>query len=379
MIADDGKVLVYISGLKLRKTNPEAIFGNGKSESKTKSIINSKLEQKAEYQKEDIEDWLYEIEWCNQGNINQVGVNQVGVNQVDKNKEKKNKLIPDYFPEPLIVRDNLQPNLEKSLTRPELKTYQEFLPQLEELSIAYVLNAIDSLIVNLNNQFIPGTVFSIPELIQKLEIVPQHQQLFKRLLEMLVESGYIQFSGEQFQVVKQPPIEEHQTKYQNLLTQYPTAKAELTLLHRCGISLAGVLQGKIDPLQLLFPQGDLSPATQLYQDSPGAKLMNSLVQQVVESLLENKPQNQTVRILEIGAGTGGTTAYLLPILDTNIIEYTFSDVSPLFLDKAKQKFAEYNFVEYQTLQLKNLPLVKVGNCNSMTLSLQRMFYTRLAI
>ncbi|MEM7716725.1 MAG: zinc-binding dehydrogenase, partial [Cyanobacteria bacterium P01_A01_bin.68] len=185
--------------------------------------------------------------------------------------------------------------------------------------------------------------------------MPQYQKLFKRLLEILVESGYIQFSGEQFQVIKQPQILNPEIEYQNLLTQYPTATAELTLLNRCGINLAEVLQGKIDSLQLLFPQGDLTTATQLYQNSPGAKLMNSLVQQVVQSLLENKPQNRQVRILEIGAGTGGTTAYLLPILDSNITKYTFSDVSPLFLHKAQQKFAEYDFVEYQTLDIEKSP------------------------
>jgi len=315
LIADDGELLVKISGLQLRKTNPQAVFVSNDNKSKSESF----------------EDWLYEVEWRIQGDIEKVS--------------------PDYFPIPSVVRDNLLPNLEKSLAQPEIQVYQEFLPQLEELSIAYVLNAFDSL----NFQFIPNQLFSTSELIQSLEIVPQHQQLTKRLLEILVESGYFQEQGEQFQVVKQPQILNPEIEYQKLLSQYPTAIAELTLLHRCGIRLAQVLQGKIDPLQLLFLNGDLTTATQLYQDSPGAKLMNSLVKQVVQSLLENKPQNRKVKILEIGAGTGGTTAYLLPILDSNITEYTFSDVSPLFLHKAQQKFSEYDFVDYQILDIEKSP------------------------
>ncbi|MEM6401717.1 MAG: beta-ketoacyl synthase N-terminal-like domain-containing protein, partial [Cyanobacteria bacterium P01_D01_bin.116] len=297
LIADDGEVLVKISGLQLRKTNPQAVFEKNEKKSKSKS--------------ENIEDWLYQVEWRNQGDIE--------------------KVAPDYFPIPSVIRDNLQQNLEKSLAQPELQVYQQVLLQLEELSIVYVLNAFDSL----NLQLIPNQTFSISELIQSLGIVSQHQQLFQRILEMLVESGYLQQRGEQFKVVKQPQILNPETEYQNLLAQYPTATAELTLLHRCGINLAEVLQDKTDPLQLLFPQGDLTTATQLYQDSPGAKLMNSLVKQVVESLLRNKPENRKLKILEIGAGTGGTTSYLLPILNSNsnsnITEYTFSDVSPLFL------------------------------------------------
>ncbi|MEM7581682.1 MAG: methyltransferase, partial [Cyanobacteria bacterium P01_A01_bin.80] len=305
----------------LRKTNPQAVFEKNEKKSKSKS--------------ENIEDWLYQVEWRNQGDIE--------------------KVAPDYFPIPSAVRDNLQPNLEKSLAQPELQVYQQVLVQLEELSIVYVLNAFDSL----NLQLTPNQTFSISELIQNLEIAPSHQQLLQRILEMLVESGYLQQQQEQFKVVKQPQILNPETEYQNLLSQYPTATAELTLLHRCGINLAEVLQDKTDPLQLLFPQGDLTTATQLYQDSPGAKLMNSLIKQVVESLLTNKPQNRKLKILEIGAGTGGTTSYLLPILNSNsnsnITEYTFSDVSPLFLHKAKQKFSEYDFVDYQTLDIEQSP------------------------
>ena len=317
LIADDGKLLATLEGLQLRKTNPQAVFGN-RSES------------------ESFEDWLYEVEWRIQGDTE--------------------KISPKYFPSPEVVRGTLFPDLQESLTQPDLQAYQEFLPQLEELSIAYVLNAFYSL----NWKFTTNTVFSLFELIQDLGIVPQHQQLVQRFLEILLESGYIQQQQEQFQVIKQPPtqnpeIRDPQVKYENLLNQYPTAAAELTLLHRCGTNLVQVLQGKTDPLQLLFPQGDLTTATQLYQDSPGAKLINSLVRDIVQLLLKDKPQNRRVRILEIGAGTGGTTTYLLPYLDANVTEYTFSDVSPLFLHKAQQKFSEYTFVDYQTLDIEKSP------------------------
>ena len=128
-----------------------------------------------------------------------------------------------------------------------------------------------------------------------------------------------------------------------LLKEYPFAEIELTLLHSCASQLAQVLQGKCDPVQLLFPQGDLSTATQLYQDSPGAKMMNTLVQETLSVALETLPQGKKVRILEIGAGTGGTTAYLLPYLDSAQTDYCFSDISPIFSEKAKQKFSDYSF------------------------------------
>jgi microcystin synthetase protein McyG len=62
-----------------------------------------------------------------------------------------------------------------------------------------------------------------------------------------------------------------------------------------------------------------------------------------------------LHILEIGAGTGGTTAHLLPHLDPQRTEYTFSDISPLFTTKAQAKFAAYDFVRYAPLDIEQAP------------------------
>jgi hypothetical protein len=48
-----------------------------------------------------------------------------------------------------------------------------------------------------------------------------------------------------------------------------------------------VLRGESDPTQVVFPEGDLSDVTQLYQDSSESEVMNTLVQQAVLSALEN--------------------------------------------------------------------------------------------
>jgi SAM-dependent methyltransferase len=109
------------------------------------------------------------------------------------------------------------------------------------------------------------------------------------------------------------------------------------LLSRCGERLADVLKGQCDPLQLLFPDDSDITAEQLYQDSPVAQLFNAGVQDAVATTLAQLPKNRTVRILEIGAGTGGTTAHVLPRLDPSRTDYVFTDISNLFAAKAAQK------------------------------------------
>jgi len=59
-----------------------------------------------------------------------------------------------------------------------------------------------------------------------------------------------------------------------------------------------------------------------------------------------------LRILEVGAGVGGTTKPLLEVLAGSRAEYVFTDVSRLFLAKAAKKFADYPYLDRQLLDLE---------------------------
>ncbi|WP_143663310.1 methyltransferase, partial [Streptomyces bobili] len=65
-----------------------------------------------------------------------------------------------------------------------------------------------------------------------------------------------------------------------------------------------------------------------------------------------------VRILEIGAGTGGTTAAVLDALAPygDGIEYVFTDVSAAFVRKARNRFgAQYPFARFEVLDIEADP------------------------
>ena len=244
---------------------------------------------------------------------------------------------------PEKIRDSVLPELTQLCSQAELATYETVLNQLEVLSVDYVVKAFEEL----------GWKFALKQRLstRNLGVVEKYQQLLNRLLEILNDVGILQPIGEQWEVVKIP--EDNHLQLDRLLAQYPMAEAELTLLERCGSKLAQVLQGKFDPLQLLFPKGNLTNLTKLYQDSPSSRLMNTLVQKAVTTAL---PQGRDVRILEIGAGTGGTTAYVLPHLDSqHITEYVFTDISSLFLSQAQEKFSNYPFVRYELLNIEQAP------------------------
>ena len=148
---------------------------------------------------------------------------------------------------------------------------------------------------------------------QPLQMAPQHPRFGQQLLDRLLAA---QMWPPALEAARPTPS----AQLNNLMAQYPQATAELTLLRRCGEHLAAVLQGTLDPLTLLFPEGDATDLTQLYQSSAGAQVMNSLVQHVVRAALTQAPVGRPLRILEIGAGTGGTTAHLLPGLQGADVE-----------------------------------------------------------
>ena len=114
--------------------------------------------------------------------------------------------------------------------------------------------------------------------------------------------------------------------------------------------------GKVKPLELIFPGGSSEITNYLYQQSPDRLAISTVLPGALWRVwAKSQPQAKPLRILEVGAGTGGTTGSLLPILPKERTSYWFTDVSELFLEKAKQKFKTYPSVWYSLLDIEQNP------------------------
>ncbi|MEL7039000.1 MAG: beta-ketoacyl synthase N-terminal-like domain-containing protein [Cyanobacteria bacterium J06592_8] len=266
--------------------------------------------------------------------------------------------------------------------------YSQILTGLEALSVSYVQQALQTL--GFSGEV--GQQFSTKAIAKQLQVQEHYHRLLHRFLEMLAEVGQLQALDDGWEVISSEQLSDPEQQWQHLSTQYPAASAEWTLVGRSGRKLAELLQGNCDPLQLLFPEGDLTTATHLYQDSPGAQVMNTLVQQALSNALEDCNSNQRVRVLEIGAGTGGTTTYTLPVLPPERSEYDFTDVSTLFTRAAQEKFQDYSFINYRLLDIEkdpstqgfvpyNYDVVIAANCLHATADLRQTlnFVKRLLV
>ncbi len=268
----------------------------------------------------------------------------------------KNQPLPltpgEFLVSPQAVSDAITSQFTQRVQQSDFLAYQDSQTELNTLTLAYILQAYSQL------GWTPQSNrrYTNKELAQILGIVPQHQHLFEQCLVLLQKANLLTKDNGQWQAPSQLPhlnLEDLETQLQ----QRQIINTELSLLQRCGRNLASVFQGQTDPLALLFPQGDLTDLTHLYQTSVGAKVINQLVQSAMGSTLADVPQERPLRILEIGAGTGGTSANLLPMLaDLNLaVTYVFTDISPRFTTAAQERFREFPFVRYSLLDIEQSP------------------------
>jgi acyl transferase domain-containing protein/SAM-dependent methyltransferase len=256
-----------------------------------------------------------------------------------------------FIPPPDDIRAAVTARADGQFEATGAAAYDDLYPQLDRVCAAYIASGLRALGLRLD----AGERFETTATAARLGVVPAYQRLFRRLLEILAEDGCLQVEGGGWRVVRPPADEDAPALMRDLQARFPAHDAELSFTARSAPALAEVLTGRRDPLQVLFPGGSLDGAEALYERAPGLRLFNTLLADGVTAAIASKPPRRPLRVLEIGAGTGGTSTYVLERLPAEGTEYVYTDVSPLFLARAREKFARYGFVDYRALDIERDP------------------------
>lgn len=253
---------------------------------------------------------------------------------------------------PESVEAVVEPELAVLAASNALDAYADFNAGLDALASRYIVRALTDLGVVLR----AGDGFDGDVLRVSLGVLDRHARLFRRLLEILAEDGVFELADDAWRVRRDDASGDPEALAEGLLSTHPDCAAELTLTRRCGRSLAAVLRGE-DPLPLLFPEGSLADTENLYQASPPARTYNTLIASAITAALRDWPAHRPLRVLEVGAGTGSTTAYVLPALAAHgaALDYTFTDVGRVFLQRARDKFAHQPGMKYASLDITSDP------------------------
>jgi NADPH:quinone reductase-like Zn-dependent oxidoreductase/SAM-dependent methyltransferase len=256
-----------------------------------------------------------------------------------------------FLPQSKAFADRLTATLGAVRESHGVDVYDALLPELDRLCARYVSAALGKL----GWAPAPGDRVAAGDICERLGVLPKYERMLLRCLEMLVEDGFLERSAEGWRVLRTLETADPAADLERLREAYPTCDIELRLTGRCGAELGEVLSGRTEPLQLLFPGGSTADLEALYREAPFTRAYNTIVSDAVALALKSLPADRKIRVLEIGAGTGGTSSLVLPVMPADRTEYVFTDASNLFMVRAKERFADFRFVSYQILDIEQDP------------------------
>ncbi|KAG5981019.1 Type I Iterative PKS [Claviceps digitariae] len=141
-----------------------------------------------------------------------------------------------------------------------------------------------------------------------------------------------------------------------LLDKVRARDAQGQMLCAVGERLPSILRRETEPLELMLADGLLS---RHYEEDVMTERLSQVLGDIV---LSYSDLEINLRILEIGAGTAGTTLPVLKALSKtikqgNFLNYTFTDISSGFFENAKKKLGRWSQrIIYKKLDISKDPL-----------------------
>jgi acyl transferase domain-containing protein/NADPH:quinone reductase-like Zn-dependent oxidoreductase/SAM-dependent methyltransferase/acyl carrier protein len=281
---------------------------------------------------EGLESSLYEMKWQLQG----------------LPVAEQNQSFRHFLPEPHRVAPSLREEAYRRTAKGWLPRFRELEADIDHLCARYVLRAFEEL----GCRFEAGEAAPLEAL--RTRIAPQHRRLLERYLRLLERDGVLVRVGDDWRIGETLEREDPEHLWRSLFRKFPAYLPELTGIGTFGRSLARILCDEVDALGLLF--GETSFIEQFYTDSVTFRDSYHIIQRVMDEVVSRLPEGRKLRIVELGAGTGGLTSSLLSRLPPGQTEFLFTDVSPHFLGKAEQRFRLHPWIHYRSLDLERDPL-----------------------
>ena len=183
----------------------------------------------------------------------------------------------------------------------------------------------------------------------------KYQPLMSQWLEALAGIGVVQrltgatpgFAGAPLDIVRVRERIEHAISSLDKPTAYP---GFIDYFKTCVAHQTDLLTGRSNPQKLLFPAGSSRLVEGLYRTNPAARMQNCAASAVVQAASRDWSGSRPMRILELGAGTGATTAALLAVLPGQY-QYHFTDISRFFLRRGARQLREHANLVYELLDI----------------------------
>ncbi len=235
----------------------------------------------------------------------------------------------------------------------ELSRYRELWTDLDALTTRAVARTIGE--VGLFQS--PGESHTIETAMAKGHVLPVYGHLLSLWMQRLARAGILARRGDAFVAVEPSGSIAHAGEASSAAGDASSILRDY--LTRCDRQLAAIVTGRQAAIETLFPGGSFETADFFYREWGLARYYNGILRSAATTLL-GRAGGRPQHVLEIGAGTGGTTAALVPIAAAagTVTEYWFTDVSEHFFDRAEREYADHAFMRFRKYDLDEDPLAQ---------------------
>jgi len=243
----------------------------------------------------------------------------------------------------------------------DLAAVEDFVCHLDQVALLHMNQALQE-----SGGLAQGESKTLPQVMSEGNYAARHEPLLSRWMMALQAHGLATQTRGRYRLTRGVDPAEIERCWQGCyqaLERLGGDKGLVGYLERSSQCLPELLRDTADPLDLLFPEGNLDVATAAYQNNLLSVMMNRmLVTATLEKVAHLGEVQRPIRILEIGAGVGGTSNELIPALAGKPVEYTFTDVSPFFLNAARERYEDYDFIRYRLYDFNRPALAQGLDC-----------------
>jgi polyketide synthase PksM len=229
--------------------------------------------------------------------------------------------------------------------------------ELGELALRWALASLQGMGVMRE----PGEIYTLDQLRRRLGVIPRYERYFEALIRRLEREGLVSLAGQGVETTALvcdyalTSVEEQVAEFrESFVRRHPSCAGLLGFMASCLGRFGEILTGRIDAADVVFQDGNMDVFGAVFGGDAVSDYFNRLAAEAVRGAAE-RIRDRKVRVVEIGAGTGGTTAAILEALQplSDRVELWFTDISQSFLRHARRRFSQaYPWLGYRTLNIE---------------------------
>ncbi|QIC04831.1 SDR family NAD(P)-dependent oxidoreductase [Brevibacillus sp. 7WMA2] len=193
----------------------------------------------------------------------------------------------------------------------------------------------------------------------KAGIKPKYDRWLHETLMVLTQHHYLSYNGTSFFVTHSEEVDldalwSEWNLQKRVWIKDRSMKSRIVFVEATLRVLPDILTGKVPATDVIFPNSSMKLVEGIYKENPLADYYNEVLANTAVAYMQEilaHDSKARFRLLEIGAGTGGTSAMVFQKLKPyheHLDEYCYTDVSKAFLQHAEQEYGPHNpYLTYQ--------------------------------